>query len=55
MVGVRYLVVVVMLSRFTEKLGKGWDVHGLGSFPFATGQPLLDLLKLPAVPIRILK
>ncbi len=29
MLGVRRLVVVVVLSRFAEELGKGGDVHGL--------------------------
>src|SRR5688572_29996811 len=55
MLGVRCLVVVVVLSRFTEELSKGGDVHGLWSFPFAAGEPLLDFLKLPAVPVRILE
>src|SRR5436190_2095279 len=55
MLGVRYLVVMVMLSRFVEKLGKGCDVHGLAFLPLAAREPLLNFLKLPTVPVRILK
>src|SRR3954467_464674 len=55
MLGVRYLVVMVVLSRFVEKLGKGCDVHALAFRPLAAREPLLDFLKLPAVAVRIFK
>jgi len=55
MLGVRYLVLVVMQSCFVEEFRKGGDVHGLSFLPLAAGEPLLDFLHLPAVPIRILK
>src|SRR5688500_9453199 len=53
MLGVRYLGGMLVLSRFKAKLGTRGDVHGLASLPFAAGEPLLDFLKLPAVPVRI--
>src|SRR4051812_39623694 len=55
MLGVRYLVVMAVLSCFVEELGKGCDVHGLAFLPLAAREPLLDFLKLPTVPVRILK
>src|SRR5215207_698125 len=55
--GVRPLVVAVVLFRLVEELCKGCDVHGSCSrhHPLAAGKPRLDLLKQPAVPIRVLE
>ena len=53
----RLLVVVVVLGRFAEELGKGRDVHGSWSLllPFAAGKARRDLLEQPPVPVWILK
>src|SRR5262245_47097467 len=53
---VRLLVVVVVLRRLVEELGKGCDVHGSSRrLPLASGKPRLYFLEQPTVPVRILE
>src|SRR6185295_12964833 len=52
MLAMRLLEVVVVLRRFVKQLGKSCDVGGL-RFPLASGKSRRDLLKQPAVTIRI--
>src|SRR5215213_3294479 len=51
------LVEIVVLRRLAEELCKGCDVHGScpRQLPLAAGKPRLDLLKKPAVPVRVLE
>src|SRR5687767_8899824 len=55
--GVRLLEAAMVFRRLAKELSKACDVRRVCSrrLPLATGKPRLDLLKEPAVPIRILE
>src|SRR5215213_1786009 len=55
--GVRLLEAAVVLRRLAEEFRKGRGVHGSRPrrLPLAAGEPRLDLLKQPAVPVRVLE
>src|SRR4030095_7783617 len=53
--GVRLLVMVVVLRRFTKEFCKARNVNGscVHLLPFAAGKPRFNFLEQPAVPIWI--